>query len=302
MTAQKAKWKPSSYRPAMLGNGPSLGFVPLAAVWPWVLRIGLPFIGGASVAALFSSAAKKDEDGSGVPFNWENVGLSTLLGGVGAAGFYVSGVLPEGVKPFGYAASVISVSAAIYFMFQPAKKDSSKAASDKAKTIGPAPIPPANLVPEAPPGWLVNMLQLVPEPDYGGSLGGGTLRSIYFNQPYRLKIFNNTDKLVQFFVGVRIDPEGSTSPIFKSPQATAVKYGRVGVSIPPKGDFRADVMTPSMNSIIEKASFFGSLLQYAGLQTYSGDMAVSFELFDEPSGGIPFMSSEAFTVTYSAWG
>jgi hypothetical protein len=288
MTAQKAKWKPSSYRPVMLGNGPSLGFAPLTAVLPWVLRIGLPFIGGASVAALFSSAAKEEDDGSGGTFNWENIGLSTLLGGAGAAGFYVSGVLPEGIRPIGYAASVVSVAASIYFMFQPKKKS-----SEPGQKGGPLPgTQIKDPVPPMAPGPLARSLLLSPDLDYGGFLsGGGAARSIYFVQPYWLHVQNGLPETANFCVGLRIDLADSTSPIFRSRSVTDLKFGRKCIAVLPGEERVIQLDVPAMFGKSSPFAFWAS-----GVPT--GPMALSFELFEQPDSALPFMTSEAVPIVY----
>lgn len=176
-----SSWTPATYRPPMLCNrGPELGLAPAAAagaIWPWVVRLGVPLLVSAGVIYASSSLVKAAVPS--VPINTRNVPKAAILGGLGVASYYATGLLPEKWAPVGYIGAALGVASSIYFLF----KDVPVGADPSAPTPAVAPEAYAAIRP------------LIEEPKRGQTTTPGVISDAY---PVRVMWVNAGDIAVPF--------------------------------------------------------------------------------------------------------
>lgn len=263
------KWKPAKKSP-MIGNRPRAELGQIQAAVPILIRWGLPFVawaGGAYLASLLVSKAIPD-----VPINKKNLGLSSALIGGGLTSYFISETLSAHWKPAAYAGAVAGVAAGLFFLFQ--EPGPAPAPSPTGSGILPATVPQNQQVPNEPPGWLANRLNVQLDPRQDRT--GGTVRNMLMDQPFAFSIRNQGNQDASFFVGLDIrDTDGNI--VFKSkPEPSEVGIKQMTV---PAGAEKSEQL-------------LSNPLNFWTPQT----VTVGVNLYRNRDDSTPFMSSEPISI------
>jgi hypothetical protein len=240
-------------------------------VVPILIRWGLPFVawaGGAYLASLLVSKAVPD-----VPINKKNLALSSaLIGGV-LTSYFISETLSDHWKPAAYAGAVAGIAAGLFFLFQ--EPAAPPAITPTGSNILPPKAPQNQQVPNEPPGWLANRLNVQLDPRQDRT--GGTVRNMLIDQPFAFSIRNqDTKQDATFFVGLDIrDSDGAI--VFQSkPEPSEVGMKMMTV---PAGDVKSETLTTNP-------------INFWTPQT----VTVGVSLYRNRDDATPFMSSEPIAI------
>lgn len=266
-------WKATPFKPPMLANSRiQLGVVAAAAPIGWALvsKIGVPLLIGAGIIAVTGTAVKSAIPD--IPINRDKIGVASLVGGGGIAAYYLSGLLPENWKPVAYFGAVAGLALSGYFLFSPVEPkppESPTGASMPRRTV-----PPEEQVPQAPPGWLSNLLDIKLDPRQERT--GGTTRGMFRDQEYAFEIQNYSNATLSFYAGldIRDDAQGI---LFRS-QPEPASIGRKKFTIPSGGTLAETLIVPPINFWLPQT------------------ITVTVQLFRKRDDAQPFLESEPIPV------
>lgn len=273
---EKGTWKPAAYRAPMLSNRRYEMGNPLALAVPILIRWGLPFLLVSGGMLLTTGAAKQAFPN--VPFNQENIGISSLLGGIGVASYMFADVLPEEYKGIGYAIGVLGVGSSLYLLFQKPEKKSSYTKEPDPDNIVPSyysSVPPLNIYVD-------------PEQRNVGGLRRWLNPLSSGGEDFEVQVKNLSRNELTFYVGLEAFIEGPNGiqRIHRSPEKDPY-YGRKEETLAPMEE----------RNIVLSLPFIDKIQQ-------AKDFAVDFEFFRRPGDQQAFHTTGALPMTSTVlpWG
>lgn len=284
------KWKPANKKPPMLGNGNSLGGYQLGIVWvPLLATAGRFLIPLAVGTGAYFAFTGEDEKGDKTTLGISNrkIAYSALAGGIGAAAFLGSSILPENVRPIGTVVGAIGTAAAIAILFWPDPKKLPERAIVKDGSVPIDQELPRNTASAV----LNNTFKLrMPEEQ---SLTTGKVRSVHKPQEYEFEVTNYSGKPLSAIFGAKITDPTTTSLIHRTPATDEPSYGRRAYTVPPDNmPHTYKVKVPDLDIPLE---WWG--------QYFSGRVVdVGIEVFRNLSDDKSFFESNPIAIRYAQTG
>ena len=251
---------------------PQLGISPLVAVGAFLVpRL---IIGGVIIGGAFLLAKPLGLDLSRIP-------PAAILGAAGAGAFIISGVVPEGAKPFLTVAGVGLSLASLLVLFS-----GEAPAAEPIKPAAPFRAAPGEEVPDIPRGQLAESLNLI----FPGaqSTAGGRIRSVFTDQKYEFSIFNDLDRAVGLFFGVRVFqviPEFGGQPERQQLAFETPIEERLFVRVPSRSGKGETITVPNATSFFVQTD----LPLIGPSQPKRADAVVELQMFRNLTDGVPLL-------------
>lgn len=264
------KWKPARKTP-MIGNAPRVILGQIQAA-PVLIRWGLPWLltaGGIALTSYVATKALPD-----IPINKSKIGLAAALGGGGFTAYLLSSTVPDDMKPIAYAAAVIGISGAAYFLFTPS--------ADAGRITPSGEVSSGQGVPNMSPG--VMLQNFVVQDDPKQLQTNGNWRQPFGDQTFDVIVENKSPQTVTFFTGAKV--YGADNTLLYTTPAVAPTYGRTKTTIAPGGQEAVKVTIPSPNN-------------WGGPKNTDASWGIEFEFFRQQNDVNPFKVSNSIPIVYT---